>query len=993
MKKKYRFKNFQVKWPIFLWMLALSCSQIHGSFAQNQNNYSGTVKDSLNEPIPGVSIVIKGTTIGTVSDLDGSFNLPVRSDSDILVFSFIGYVTQEIPAQNNSIINIELLEDMVGLEEMVVIGYGTAQRKDLTGAASNITSENFNRGAITNPLQQIAGRAAGVNITQVGSEPGTNPSVRIRGITSLIGGNDPLVVVDGIQGNMDLLNQIPTAEIESIDILKDASATAIYGSRGAAGVIIVSTKKSKAGVSTIEYTGTTSVDVLANRLEMLSAEEWRRQANLWGVPASADFASNTDWYNILTQQGMTNNHTVSLGGGTENFNYRASIAAILQDGVVINSGNSNYIANIQATQSALEGRLKLSFSLNNSIRNNQGSPGNIGRASFTSNLISNAFVSRPTDPVFFEDGNYFSDQNVFHYINPYAVAQTVINESETVNQFGSLKADFEIIEGLNINWFGSWRKINHNSGYFAPVSSTIPSAIDQNGIANVSNNRTDEKLTNLSLNYQKDLGHHSFNAIGVYEWQRQTYQGSFAQSKGFINDLTSYHALQLGSIDRHLPGDISSYKNDRTLISILGRINYNYNDRYLFTASMRRDGSSVFGAGNKWGNFPSVSAAWRLSEEKFLNGFQAVSDLKFRVGYGITGNQQGLYPQQSLQLVNASGTTYFGESLINNYVVSQNANPDLMWETRHQTNIGIDFSLFNHKIGGTIDVFSATTNNLLFHYSVPQPPFPYGSMAANIGSVLNEGIEVSLNYSLLENKDWSIMLAGNFSLLRNEVLSLSGSLNGVELVTNNVGWGMNSFLIEGYPIGTFFILENDGKEAGTNEERVVDRNGDGIIDQGNFSEDRYIAGSALPTYTAAFTPKIRYKRFHLDMVWRASGGNKIYNRIRRDFSMYETLGISNLLQSAENLGLFTTQYASDLWLEDGDFIRLDNLTLSYDLMNLNSRWFKSSVVSITGNNLLLFTKYSGLDPELNASGGSGTGMDFGIYPRTRSIALSLQFSF
>jgi len=977
--------------------LAIVCfSSLKASAIQSSDHLvSGQVKDGeTGEPLPGVAITVKGfPSLGTVSDFDGHYSLLIPDPQGTLIVSFTGFTAQEVEVWGRNTIDIMLAPGVATLSQVVVVGYTVQQKKDLTGAVSSLSAADLNPGAITNPLQQVAGRAAGVNVTQIGSEPGTGPSVRIRGITSLLGGSDPLVVVDGIQGNMDLLNQVPPSEIESIDILKDASATAIYGSRGAPGVIIVTTKKTAKGKVHVEYNGVISVDRLANQLDILNAEEWRHQADLWNLPVATDHGSNTDWYDLLTQTGSTNNHTLSIGGNSENFNYRASATAILQQGVVINSSNNNYIAQIQGTQKALKDKLEISFSLHNGIRKNIGSPANVGRASFRSNLITNAYVSKPTDPVLFEDGTYYTDENVFQYINPYAVAQTIINESETHYQISSLRTDLKVLEGVTLGWFGSWRKVDQNTGYYAPSASTLPLAVESEGVAQVNTNLTDEKLMDVSLKYAKVFDRHVISAVGVYEWQAQTYQGHFAQAKGFINDITTYNALQLGSIDRVLPGDVTSYKNDRKLISFLGQLNYTFSEKYLLTASIRRDGSSVFGSDHKWGTFPSIAVAWRLGDESFMDGLSFIYGLKLRVGYGVTGNQQGLYPQQSLQLVGASGTTFFNGGLITNFAVTQNSNSDLRWETRNQINIGLDFGLFEGKLNGTIDVYSATTENLLFNYTVPQPPFPYGSIVANVGSLRNEGLEISLDWRAIQKKDFSLSLAGNASFLQNKVLELSGSINGVQLNTDYVDWGYNSFLIKGQPIGTYNILANDGKEESTNEEKVLDRNADGIIDQGASSPDRYLAGSSLPTYTYAFIPTLKYKNFDLSMVWRGSGGNKIYNDIKRNFSYYENLGKSNLLVSAENLGLFTSKYGSDLWLEDGDFLRFENLSIGYTIPHDKLKEINSIRISLTGTNLALFTNYTGLDPELNVSGGSGSGADAGIYPRTQSVALGLNVTF
>ncbi|MFV5694273.1 TonB-dependent receptor [Flavobacterium sp. LB3P122] len=951
----------------------------------------GKVSDENGMPLPGASIIEEKTKKGVITDANGNFEITVEDSEAMLLISYIGYKQRRVSAnQDNSV--IQLFPETTTLQEVVLIGYGSSTRKDVTGAVSSIAAKDMNQGAVVNPLQLIAGKMAGVNITQTGSEPGTAPSVRIRGISSLIGGNDPLVVVDGVQGNMDLLNQIPPSEIASMDILKDASATAVYGSRGAAGVIIVSTKKNKAGKTSVEYSSSMAIDYIPKKLDMLNADQWWQQAQLVGVPASANHGSDTDWYGILTKSGATQTHTLSFGGGTDTFSYRASISAILQDGVVINTSNQKYIGRIQATQSAMDDKLKLTFNLNSGVTNATNSIGSIGRAAFTSNLITNAYVMRPTDPVYNTNGSYFTDPNVFQYLNPYAAAQTVTNQGQNDNLFGSLKADLDLYKGLTAGWFGSWRKTNSTNGYYLPAESTNAYAIDQKGYANISNNRQNERLMNISLLYKKVFGDHSINALALYEWQNQTYQGNFAQAKGFINDIATYNALQLGDLSKVQPGDIQSYKNDRTLVSFLGRINYTFLRRYLFTASIRRDGSSVFGVNNKWGDFPSASAAWQIDKEPFMANQIIFSELKLRGGYGVTGNQQGLYPQNSISLVGGSGVTYFGGQQITNFNVTQNANADLRWETKKQTNIGVDFALLNNRIRGTVDVFTATTDNLLFDYTVPQPPFPFNTIKANVGSLLNKGLEVALGYDLIKTENTTLTLAGNVSLLRNKVLNLSGSINGVPLNTDNVSWGPSSFLIAGQPIGTFNILHHTGKDN-ANSETVLDVDKNGIIDQGNTSPDRLIKGSALPTYTYAFNPTFQHKNLDVSMLWRGSGGNKIYNGLRSSLSYLENIGKANILDSAIPLGLFTSKYGSDLWLEDGSFLRLENVTVGYNFHFEKIKYIESVRLSLTGNNLLLITPYSGIDPELNMSGSNGFGGDNGIYPRTRSFAFGLNVKF
>jgi iron complex outermembrane receptor protein len=649
----------------------------------------------------------------------------------------------------------------------------------------------------------------------------------------------------------------------------------------------------------------------------------------------------------------------------------------------------------------MDDRLTLTFNLNSSVNKTTGSPSSVGPVSFQSTLVNLANIARPTDPVFDTDGKtYFRDPVVFQYVNPYAVAKSVINEGENSNLFGSLRADLEIIDGLTAGWFGSWRKTDQMWGYYLPSKSTIEDAINRKGIASIDNNRRDEKLMNISLNYSKSIGDHSLSAMILYEWQNQTYFGNWAQATGFINDLTTYNRLEAGDLSLASAGNIRSYKNDRTLVSFLGRLNYSFKDKYLLTVTMRRDGSSVFGANHKWGNFPAASVAWRLDQEGFMSDQNVFETLKLRGGYGITGNQQGLGPQQSIALVQSAGITYFGGTQITNFNVNQNPNADLRWETRKQANIGVDFSLLDGRLNGSVDAFRAVTENLLFEYVVPRPPYQHDRMIANIGSMLNKGLEIALSYDVIKNENTTLTLAGNVAFLRNEVLTLGGSLNGIPMNTNYVGWGATSaYLIEGHPIGTFYIHKHTGvNESG--EETVLDRDENGVIDQGNTSADRYIAGSALPTYTYALTPTFRHKNFDVSMVWRGSGGNKIYNNMRHSLSMLEILGRANVLESAIPLGIRTSQYASDVWLEDGSFFRLDNVTVGYNIPFENVKFIDRLRVSLTGNNLLLFTNYSGVDPEVNVSGSNPGGFDLntfggdrGAYPRARSFAVGLNVVF
>lgn len=977
---------------------------------------SGKITDATDgSGLPGVTIQEKGTSNGTTTDFDGNFQLTVSSSDAVLVISSVGFASQEIVVGNQTFISISLTEDVTALGEIVVIGYGTVQKSDLTGSVDRINSENLNPGPITNPLQQLNGRAAGVNINQVGSEPGQGPAIRIRGITSLIGGNDPLVVVDGVQGDMGLLRQVPPSEIESVEILKDASATAIYGSRGAAGVVIITTKKGVRGTAQVEYAGVYSFESISNSYDMMNADQWRFLAAERGISESADYGGDTDWFDEITRNGSTQTHNVAISGGNENFTYRSSITAILQEGIILNSSSENYIARFQGTQT-LNDKVSFTFNLNTSTSvNDYNGAGRIGEA----------LDRRPTDPIYTDNplyddtGDYFIDPNSFAYINPLARTKEIVDGDRTNNLLGSMRLDYKIIDGLTASAFGSWRRTARKYESYTSArttlenarnigdASTVPDINDlPDGIAFQENNYSDEKLYNLILNYEKSFGDHSFNFVGVNEYQIQTYEGNSLRSRGFLVDNEgNLQSMQAADPTLFIAGDVRSYKSDRKLASFLGRVNYSFKDRYYISASFRRDGSSVFGANNKWANFFATSVAWRISDEAFMSSVGFIDNLKLRVGYGETGNQQGLGPLNSVRLANTAGTAFFGGSLISNFAITQNENADLRWEVKKMYNAGIDFGLMDSKLTGTVDFFYGKTSDLLFDYQVPQPPYPFGTIKANIGEVLNQGIELSLNYYLIDEADWGVTLGGNLSSIRTEVLDLNGSLNGLPLETDYVVWGSGgttgvastnnaiNHLIIGQPLGAFYLFKHAGVDQDGNQ-IIDDLDGDGVVEDGNReNDDRYLAGQPLPKLTWAFTPTARFKSFDMSMVLRGALGHQIYNARKATLSTLSGLGQRNMLVSAASTGIENITYASDYWLEDGDYIRLENLSFGYNVNTANIKTFKSLRVSFIATNLFVITKYSGIDPELSVSGGGGFGIDYGIYPRTRSYAIGVNATF
>lgn len=955
------------------------------AFAQQQ--VTGKVTDSKDgSPLVGATVLVKGTKASTQTGADGTFKItPPSSGNVTLVFTSVGFARQEV-AYTSGDVSVSMVATNQQLNEVVVVGYGTSRKKDLTGAVNKISEKDLNQGAITNPLQQIAGKAPGVVITQAGSDPNTAPSVRIRGINSLQGGNDPLVVVDGLQGGLELLQQISPNDIESYDILRDASSSAIYGSRGAGGVILITTKKGKAGKMTLEYNGVVSYEKMAKKFDLMDGNQYRNFLKSQNVTTS-DNGANTDWVDVVTRAGISQNHTISMTGGTSDFSYRATLSAVLASGILVKSSSENYIGKFLATQKGLNDRLTLQYGIN--VWSTKGTYIETGTA------LWNAYNRRPTDPVYNSSGGYFVDlASTFSYVNPLEVIERTQNLGQKNGYFGNLKADLKLIDGLTAGFFGTYKRRNDVYGFYQPSDLTGTNGQVYNGYGVRNTDVANERLMDLSLTYKKKIGIHNIDVLGLYEWQRGTYEGFRNTGRNFISDYTGYNALNLSDITKAQQGDMSSYKNENTLISFLGRVNYTLLDKYLITASVRRDGSSKLGANNKWGWFPSAAIGWRISQEDFLKDSRIINDLKIRVSYGQTGNQGGIEPYQSLELINRTGPNSFG--------FVRNANKDLRWEVKKMFNGGIDFSLVNNKLTGSLDVYDGKTENMLYYYKVPVPPNLVDALLANVGTMSNRGIEFSVNYKLIQKKDISLTIGGNIAKNENKITELSGSINGQKLVTDSISWGSYSigvgpgeasYLMKGQPVGVFFLYKHAGVDANGNQV-LADLNKDGSITEGPRSGDRYIAGSPQPKFTYAFTANLTYKNWDASMLLRGVQGNKIFSGVLAGFNHLPNVVKGNGLVDASTNAFNLALGPSDYWLQDGSFLRLDNLNIGYKVPFVSSKYISSLRLSFTGTNLFVITKYKGLDPEIRADGGGGFGIDgTDFYPRTRNFAFGVNVIF
>ena len=962
------------------------------SKAIQDNKITGNVADAKGVTLPGVNVVIKGKNTGTITNIDGNFSLLVN-EGDVLVFSFVGFSSQEVKVNTDVTINIILEEETIGLNEVVAIGYGKMRKTDVTGSVSRVTSDNFNKGSVTNPLQQLQGRMSGVTITQAGSDPNSSPSIRIRGINSLAGGNDPLVVVDGVQGGPELLQSISPNDIESFDILKDASSTAIYGSRGAAGVVIVTTKRGKKGTMMFEFNSTSSIETVADQIEVMDAKQWRDYITTNNISTS-DYNANTDWFKEITQNGYILDNNIALSGGNENLTYRASLSFINHQGIIIKTGSDKITGSLKVEQNNLNGKLRTALNLNvNSAKADFVETDNYD--DINTALIA-AYQRRSCEPVRNDQGEYFYDSNIWAYNNPVALLNETENRGNLDTYFGSLKMEYDLLNDLTFGVFTSKRKTNNDYGYYQPNDLFGTNGYTYHGYGQKSQSSLNEELLDISLNYKKNIDNHRISLMGVYEWQKSAKEGFSSIGRDFITDINGYNNLGNGNIGSVQSGDISSFKNESNLVSFLARLNYSFKDKYLLTLNVRHDGSTKLGKNNKWGTFPSASVAWRISQENFLKDSKGVDDLKLRLGYGQTGNQGGLTAYQSLRLLASQGSTLFNGKSTTIYGTSQNENEDLKWEVKTMLNFGIDFFLFRGKLNGSIDIYNGETDNMLYEYAVPVPPFYTNTLWANIGKMSNRGIEISIDFVPVKTKYMYWSVGFNYSKNKNKIKSLSGTLNGNYLSTDIVPYGnvdgrAVSFLKVGEPVGVFYTYKHVGVDEDGNE-ILADLNNDGDITIDNRSPDRYISGNPQPKFTYGFNSSFKYKNFDASIIFTGVYGNDIYNGTWSRLNRLGEIGILNVVPEAVDNGFKVMSDFSDFWIQDGSFLRLSNLTIGYNVP-LKNKYLSRLRLSLSGNNLFVISNYKGVDPEVGLDGSSGFGIDdYNLYPRSKNFSFGLNFS-
>lgn len=999
-------KPSYLKFRIFALLIALFVTSV--DLLAQDVNVSGKVTDAKTGGIPGVTITVKGTTKGTNTDVEGNYQISVAGNAT-LTFSAIGYETKDVPVGNKSVIDVVLSEDIKALEEVVVVGYGTVKKKDATGAVSALGSKDFQKGIVTSPEQLMQGRVAGVQITQSSGEPGGGINVRIRGTSSVLGGNNPLFVIDGVplsgdntssggdnqgvgrQPAKNPLNFLNPDDIASMDILKDASATAIYGSRGANGVVLITTKRGK-GKGTLDYGYSLGFSKITKKYDLLNAAEYR-------AAGGQDQGSDTDWQDELFRTALTHQHNLSYGAGDASGNYRFSLGYLDQDGIVKTSNVKRYSVGFAGSKKFINDKLTIGSNLNFANTLDTGVPisENIG---FEGDLMGSILKANPTRAVYNADGTL--NQISTTEPNPVAFVNLSQDKSNTLRALGNINAELEIFKGLKFKTVLGFDK-SLSTRKQAYSRDLVVSGIQNIGRVYIRDVEANNQLWENYFTYDKEFGGVSLNALLGYSYQSFEQGSKNVAAANFrtnnldlminnlgiagtteIKDATSLKSV--GSVVQN-----SSYTKDE-LQSYFGRVNLGFgnNGKYLFTGTLRIDGSSKFGGNNKYGYFPSGAFKWKLVEEDFISK-TAFTDLALRVGYGVTGNQaipHNVYDRRdrySDYVINQAGDGITGGGL--NAVAFNN--PDLKWESTAAVNLGLDFSFLKGRLGGSIDVYQKSTKDLLFKVVAAQPapnPFVYRNLDTDIQ---NKGVELSLNAAIIDGKKFSWEVLLNASYNKNMVKNLIGTYDTGEINGQGLSGAFAQRLAEGQPLFAYFLREFGG----------FDENGNSIYPNGDFQQ--FLGGkSPLPKVTAGLTNNLRYGNFDLNLFFNGVFGHYIYSNTANAFFTQGSFAngrnvTKDVIGNGE--GALNAPDVSTRFLQKGDFVRLQNLTLGYRVPIKSSKIISNARLFITGQNLLTFTNYDGQDPEVSTNKSLNDipsfGIDYTAYPRARTWTIGVNVSF
>ena len=994
----------------------------HGSsrIMQDIRSVSGTVTDETGEPLPGVTVVVKGTSKGTITNSNGNYQLDNLPADAVLTFSFVGMRSAEIPVKQ-SVVDVVLSAETIGLEEVVAIGYGTIRKADVTSSVATVKSEDFIKGSVTDAGQLIQGKVAGLTVVSPSGDPTGRTQILLRGNTSLMGENqDPLVLIDGIPGD---LKMVSPQDIESIDVLKDGSAAAIYGTRGTNGVILITTKRARGNVkSTLEYQTYVSTQTIARQLNVSTAADFREQmAAGFRQNEMPDYGESTDWFKEISRTPVTHYHNLTFRGGQDKTNYLVSLNYNNAEGIFRKSFNEEFSGRVDLNHSMFDNKLRFNVNLFSSSNRWNG---------FNSNIYRQAVMQNPTAPIKNPDGTWFQELTKFDYQSP--VSDLYESDGESNNQISRYKGsvDYAPIPELRLSGVFSYGKTTANSGYAETKQHASNLRDSRNGYASVSGNTSVDHLVELTAEYKKSIKDHNFTVLGGYSYQQREYNDYSMANWDFPTDKFGYNNIGLGQAisSGKYEGLINTYREKTNLIGYFSRLSYNYNNKYLLMASIRREeASQLWGTKDPWGTFPAVSIGWRITEEAFMQNQSLFNDIKLRAGYGVTGSQPSDLFKAVAILDYGYGYVYSNGSWIKTLVPASNPNPDLKWEEKRETDIGVDFSMLGDRISGSVDYYNRQIHDLLSIFAVPSPPNLYNQTLANVGVMENKGIEVMLNFVPVKTREtiWSTNIG--FSTNTNKLVSLSNDIYQQSTDYLRVGaifppiQTFSHLLRVGGPVGDFYgykVIDIGNDQVGDpgNYGQWVYEGADGqpvkYSDFGHSFEDKKVLGNGIPKYHLSWNNTVNYKNWDLSITQRGAFKFQVANLQRMMFEN-PTYVQYNVLETAFDPVFGKTQLKSPLefnsyYVEDGDYWKIDNITIGYNFKN-KTKHIQSARIYASVLNALIITGYKGIDPEVSIRNPVSTaqagvvqtptsGLDPGMdspykYPTTRTFTIGLNMTF
>lgn len=979
---------------LFLLLTLLSFSLT----ALAQQKVTGKVKDSSGEPVIGASVVVKGNnTMGTITDFDGNFMLDVPAKS-VLVISYIGYVTQEVPTAGKNSLEIVLKEDTKTLDEVVVIGYGTQRKGDVTSSVASVKADNFVKGAVKDVGQLIQGKVAGLAITNPNGDPTGSTQIRLRGTNTIGGANTaPLVLIDGIPGE---LGTVAPEDVESVDVLKDGSAAAIYGTRGTNGVILITTKQAKGvDINQVEYNGYVSTSLIAKKLDMLNADEFRT------LYPDQDHGADTDWIDEISRTPVSHVHNLSLMGGNSKTNYIANLNYASRQGIMKKSDFESFQGRIEVTHRMFDDKLKLKFGLFG--KKNQMESTTSG-GSFRGWVYGQATRRNPTDPVRNEDGTWNENVSKFEYENPLALLYEAEGNVKKTQLRYNGNIVYNPIKDLTLSAVFSYIRDNMNRGYGETLNHISALRDGLAGWSSVGAYTKMEKLMELTAQYNKEIGAHKFSVLGGYSYNETDFEELWIDNYGFQDDyFGGWHNIGIGSALKDGKANIGSKKTPTNLIGFFGRATYSFKNRYLLMGALRYEGASqLWGTDNAWGLFPSISVGWRITEEAFMKNQKIFDDLKLRVGYGVTGSQPK-DPFLGVAMLKYGSYAFVNGNWVQTIVPASNPNPDLKWEEKKETNIGLDFVSWGGRLSGSIDYYNRDVDGLIYEYGVPTPPNLYNKTMANGGTMRNRGVEVLVTVVPVQNKDFEWSTTGTFSLNSNKLISLSGSIFKSDYDYFNTGTVEYSGQVAdshrvqvGESIGNFYgfkVVDVDSEGRWIYE----DRNGE-LVNYKDFThapEDKHVIGNGLPKWYAGWNNTLRYKNFDLNVTMRGAFGFQIINGGRMNYENVKNSRFENRLKSVNDLVFGKHTLSPEVepefnsyYVEDGDYWKIDNITLGYSFGQVG-KYIKSLRIYGSVLNALTITGYKGIDPEVSTDGLTPGYDARDRYPSVRSFTFGVNVKF